>query len=83
MYLSAKYLMCNTRRVKQKDFFPNHIKLCFYFLTNYVVFGRCFSIKNVFRQSKMAAIKTLTDANIIFKKGYYMHLVISTQINHI
>ena len=41
----------------------------------------CFDVKNVFRQSKMATIKT--DTNRIFKKGYYMHIVISTQSNHI
>ena len=29
----------------------------------------------------MAAIKTLTNTNRIFKKGYYMHIIISTQSN--
>lgn len=39
----------------------------------------CFDAKKVFRKSKMATIRTLTDANWIFKKGYYMHIVISTK----
>ena len=41
----------------------------------------CFDAKKAFHKSKMAAIKTLTDANWIFKKGYYMHIVISTKEN--
>lgn len=41
----------------------------------------CFDAKKVFRKSKMATIRTLTDANWIFKKGYYMHIVISTKEN--
>ena len=73
--------ICATRaRVKQKD--------CFFsksYQTLFLVPSKpwCFDVKNVFRESKMAAIKTLTDTNIIFKKGYYLHIVISTQINHI
>ena len=66
----AKYLMCNTR-VKQKTLFLLPSEPC------------CFDVKNGFRQSKMAAIKALTDTNMIFKKEYYMHIVISPQINHI
>ena len=41
----------------------------------------CFEVKNVFGQSKIAAIKTLTSAYRTFKKGYCMHIAISTQIN--
>ena len=80
MYLNtyAKYLTCNTK-VKQKDFFAKLYQTLFLLPSE----PCCFDVKNVFRQSKMLAIKTLTDTNRIFKKGYYMLIVISTQSNHI
>ena len=43
----------------------------------------CFDAKNVFRQSKMAAIKTLTDTSKPFKDIACTLSVISTQISHI
>ena len=33
----------------------------------------CFEVKNSFRKSKTTVIKTLTDTDRVFKKGYYMH----------
>ena len=81
MYLStyAKYLMCNTRVKKKDSCFAKSYQTLFLLPSKLC----CFDVKNVFRQSKMAAIKNLTDTNRIFKKGYYMHIVISTQSSHI
>ena len=77
--------MCNTK-VKRKKILIFFFKIiCDVHQTLFLLPSQpcCFEVKNVFRQSKMAAIKTLTGTYRIFKKGYYMRIVISTQINHI
>ena len=72
--------MSNTK-VKKKDF----EMICDVHQTLFLLSSEpyCFEVKNVFRQSKIAAIKTLTSTYRTFKKGYCMHIAISTQINHI
>ena len=60
--------MCNTR-VKQKHFFPNHLWCPSNFVSTTYCPSEpcCFDAKNVFRQSKISATKTLTDTSRTFK----------------
>ena len=75
-YELAKYMQHNNEK---SIFFQN---ICDVYQTFFLFsWQSCFDAKKVFRKSKMAAIKTLTDANWIVKKGYYMHIVISAKEN--